>query len=387
MASQNSIETGVDKLVDLIEAKRRISINDAANELGVNIPLVQEWADFLEEEGLITIEYKLSKTYLCERKLTKHEVEKKTKEYSSKKDAFTRKVEMALKTMETESAGFNKLKEEFNKLNEVIGGDIEQVREQLQELKHYEELKKNIDKDIIQQKLEYQQMLEGVRRQITAQKKQFENFVEEIESEKNKIEEAKVELSYLEKRDETLKKRVDALGALLKSLGNKIVDQKNIIKSSVSRINTVLGDADRLHHDMTYKMKSELEPIIKTADEKEAKILAVQDSILSKIMDRKKQIDKYKLESMEAAEQFKIFFEKKAKAHELLTVLDKEKAEIEKGLQELINKAHSFSLSLKSDDVKSYVKELQARFSEIERKRGSFAAKLSELTNTIIRKQ
>ena len=129
MASQINIETGVDKLVDIIERKKRVSINEAADELGVSIPVVQEWADFLEDEGLITIEYKLSRTYLCERKLNKKEIEKKAKEYSSKKDAFTRKVEMALKSMERESAGFDRIKEEFKKLHESIGSDIDAVRE------------------------------------------------------------------------------------------------------------------------------------------------------------------------------------------------------------------------------------------------------------------
>jgi len=384
--AQKSIETGVDKLLDLVEQKKRLSIGEAANYLGVSIPILQEWADFLEDEGLITIEYKLSKTYLCERKLNKKEVEKKVKEYSSKKDAFTRKVEMAITSMQDESAGFEKLKDEVKKLNDAIGTDIEQVREQLQELKHYEELKKNIDKDIIQQKLEYQQMLENVHRQISAQRKKYESFIEEIEVEKGKIEEAKVELSYLEKREENIRKRVDALNQVVKSVSEKILDQKNSIKASITKINAVLEDTEKLHKDMTDKMKTELEPVIKTADEKEEKILAVQDSILKKIMERKKTIEKYKLESIEASEEFKVFFERKAKIHELVASLDKEKLEIERGLQELINKARGFALSLKSDDVKSYVKELQESFSGLEKKRNSFVNKLGELTDRITKK-
>jgi chromosome segregation ATPase len=384
--AQKSIETGVDKLLDLVEQKKRLSIGEAANYLGVSIPILQEWADFLEDEGLITIEYKLSKTYLCERKLNKKEVEKKVKEYSSKKDAFTRKVEMAITSMQDESAGFEKLKDEVKKLNDAIGTDIEQVREQLQELKHYEELKKNIDKDIIQQKLEYQQMLENVHRQISAQRKKYESFIEEIETEKGKIEEAKVELSYLENREENIRKRVDALNQVVKSVSEKILDQKNSIKASITKINAVLEDTEKLHKDMTDKMKTELEPVIKTADEKEEKILAVQDSILKKIMERKKTIEKYKLESIEASEEFKVFFERKAKIHELVASLDKEKLEIERGLQELINKARGFALSLKSDDVKSYVKELQESFSGLEKKRNSFVNKLGELTDRITKK-
>ena len=47
------IETGVDKLVSLINAKGRVSSQDAAIQLGVSTIVIMEWADFLEEEGIL----------------------------------------------------------------------------------------------------------------------------------------------------------------------------------------------------------------------------------------------------------------------------------------------------------------------------------------------
>ena len=175
MAAQKNIETGVDKLVDLINRRKRVSTTDAADELGVSIPVIQEWAAFLEDESLITIDYKLSKTYLCERKLSKGEVVKKAKVYASKKDAFTRKVETALRSMRKESEGFERIKTEFKRLKDTIGHDIDQVREELQELRHYEDLKKNIDKDILQQRVDYQDMLNQIHRQIAEKRKKYES--------------------------------------------------------------------------------------------------------------------------------------------------------------------------------------------------------------------
>nr|MCK4930499.1 hypothetical protein [Nanoarchaeota archaeon] len=386
MVAQKSIETGVDKLVTLINRKKKISTNEAANELGVSIPVVQEWADFLEDQGLITVEYKLSRTYLCERKLTKKEIEKKAKVYASKKDAFTRKVETALKSLQKESEGFEKIKTEFKKLRDTIGSDIDQVRVELQELRHYEDLKKNIDKDIIQQRLDYQEMLNNIHRQITEQKKKYESFIDEVEVEKAKIEEARVEMSYLENREDNLKKRLDSLKEIMKSIENKIAEQKRIIRSSLDKINSDLKEEDKLEKDIRFRIKEKLEPVIRTAKEKEEKVLAVQDSILKKIMDKKKEIDKYKLESTQAAEEFKAFFERKAKTQELITALEKQKAELEEELQGLVMKAQSFKLSVKSSDVKDYVKELQKSFKEIEKKKSSFIKRLGELTDTITKK-
>lgn len=383
MADKKNIETGVDKLVSLINRKKKLSINDAANELGVSIPVIQEWADFLEDEGMITVEYKLSRTYLCERKLSKGEVEKKAKVYSSKKDAFTRKVETALSSLQKESAGFDSIKVEFKKLKDTIGSDIDQVREELQELKHYEDLKKNIDKDIIQQRLDYQDMLEKIHRQIAEQRKKYESFIDHIGSEKSKIEEAKVEISYLEKRQDNLKKRLNALREIFKSLDAKITEQNVIIKASTETINVHLKSAEKLQKDIHFRMKSELEPIIQTAKGKEEKILAVQDSILKKIMAKKKEIDKYKFESMKAADDFKAFFNKKAKTQILIDNIDKDKKEIEKELRGLIATAQSFNLSMKSTNVKSYVKDLQKSFQETEKKKSDFAKKLGKLADFI----
>lgn len=386
MVAQKSIETGVDKLVELINRKQKISTNEAANELGVSIPVVQEWADFLEDQGLITVEYKLSRTYLCERKLTKKEVEKKAKVYASKKDAFIRKVETALKSLQKESEGFEKIKVGFKKLKDVIGSDIDQVRVELQELRHYEDLKKNIDKDIIQQRLDYQEMLNNIHRQIAEQKKKYESFIDEVGMEKAKIEEGRVEMSYLENREDNLKKRLDSLKEIMKSLESKIAEQKGIIKSSVNKISSDLKEADKLEKDIRFRIKEKLEPVIRTAKEKEEKILAVQDSILKKVMAKKKEIDKYKLESTQAAEEFKAFFERKAKTQELINTLEKQKAELEKELQGLVMKAQSFRLSVKSSDVKDYVKELQKSFKEIEKKKSSFIERLWELIDTISKK-
>jgi hypothetical protein len=45
------IETGVDRLVELVGQKKKISQEDASKELGVSVAVIQEWAEFLEEEG------------------------------------------------------------------------------------------------------------------------------------------------------------------------------------------------------------------------------------------------------------------------------------------------------------------------------------------------
>ena len=60
------LETGVDRLLKLIKEKKKISAHDAIKHLKVSADLMRDWIDFLEEEGLILVEYKFSAQYLID---------------------------------------------------------------------------------------------------------------------------------------------------------------------------------------------------------------------------------------------------------------------------------------------------------------------------------
>ncbi len=60
MTDKGEVTTLVDSLFDLIKDKKEISIPQAAKILNTNPKVVEQWALFLEEEGLVTINYGLS---------------------------------------------------------------------------------------------------------------------------------------------------------------------------------------------------------------------------------------------------------------------------------------------------------------------------------------
>src|SRR3989338_1591166 len=135
------IETGVDKLVDLINAKGRISSSEAAIALGVSPAVIMEWADFLEEEGIISVEYKLTKQFLVARKLVKKDVEERAKEFSGKKEVFVRKAEASLSFLERESKELEDLKQDFENIKKNLGFDVDHIKDEFEELKECEKLK------------------------------------------------------------------------------------------------------------------------------------------------------------------------------------------------------------------------------------------------------
>ena len=60
------LKTGVDSLVDLIKQKHNISIEEASKTLGIPSAVINDWAEYLEEERVISIEYKGTTPFLTE---------------------------------------------------------------------------------------------------------------------------------------------------------------------------------------------------------------------------------------------------------------------------------------------------------------------------------
>jgi hypothetical protein len=58
------ITTGVDALVRLVKERQRIELEDAAGTLNIPLETIEDWARVLEEEGILSIEYRLTRIYL-----------------------------------------------------------------------------------------------------------------------------------------------------------------------------------------------------------------------------------------------------------------------------------------------------------------------------------
>jgi len=90
-----NITTAVDSLVNLVNSKKRISLEDVSKELGIPEHILNEWATFLEEEGVLVIEYKFTTPFL----LAKIKKEENLKEYSQEADVIKRNLEVMLITL------------------------------------------------------------------------------------------------------------------------------------------------------------------------------------------------------------------------------------------------------------------------------------------------
>ena len=122
-----NITTAVDSLVELINNKKRISIEETAKELGLPETIINEWATFLEEEKVIKIEYQFTNAFLVARQVQ----ESSGKEYSRDIEIISRNLNIML-------AGLNKVQIK----SEIKLRNVEDVKELLKN-------KHNLDKDVL----------------------------------------------------------------------------------------------------------------------------------------------------------------------------------------------------------------------------------------------
>ncbi|MBD3208888.1 hypothetical protein GF367_00530 [Candidatus Woesearchaeota archaeon] len=375
-----NIETGVDKLVTLVDRHKRISLDDAAKQLGVSKVLIQEWADFLEQDGLISVEYSLSKVWLVERKLSKSEVQKKTKEYVGVKDSFIRKVETTLKSLEKETAGFEKMKEEFNKLKKDIGGEIDEVKDDFKELEYYENLKNNIDKDIERQKVEYQRLMERSHQEIRNEERRYREMMAQVEQERLKVTKDKKLVDTLEEQEKLLMDRIDEMNKLVSNIKDKIKDEQKDVTVSEENLDKLGRFVEQIDVRLKGKKHETILPLIRISEEHSSKIFNLQKQILEKLREKKKDMDSYKGQKKKVYKDLKRFFDKKGGAEKLLQSIEDKKHSLQQEYEGLIKKAQAFNALSKDETIKKHLHELEGNYKKIEQHKKGLRGEIKKLT-------
>lgn len=125
-----NITTAIDTLVDLIKTRKKITLEDASKELGIPEQVIDEWATFLEEEGIIEKIYKFTTPYLT--------VKEKDETPGSSEEELKRRLDLATRHLEFILTQLKKYKVEHKLSIE----DIQDVRKLIKN-------PKNVTKDVI----------------------------------------------------------------------------------------------------------------------------------------------------------------------------------------------------------------------------------------------
>lgn len=135
MARQDvTISTGVDNLVKLVKERGRIELREAAIELGLSQGVIEEWARLLEKEGVIGIEYQLTKVYLTTVGVEKTEAQKKAKEIADMQVTLARETESQLKRVERVGRELDGMRNEFVGISKQFEDKMASIRQRVREM-------------------------------------------------------------------------------------------------------------------------------------------------------------------------------------------------------------------------------------------------------------
>ena len=73
------VETTIDRLVDFVQKKGKVSMKEAAKSLALEISQVEELADVLQESGLIEVKYGITGVSLLSKKISREQAKESVK--------------------------------------------------------------------------------------------------------------------------------------------------------------------------------------------------------------------------------------------------------------------------------------------------------------------
>jgi chromosome segregation ATPase len=132
------LSTGVDALIRLVAAQKKIELEAAAKALGMPVQSVEDWAHVLEKEEIIKIQYQLTKVYLVWLPKSQSYVESKIGEAEGKKFKMETRVRELLDKANKSGEEIDTLHAEYAKLYNSLdaqGGSISSRLEELRSMK------------------------------------------------------------------------------------------------------------------------------------------------------------------------------------------------------------------------------------------------------------
>ena len=385
MVQDSLLKTGVDRLVSLIQEKKKISVPQAAKELGVSQIVVEEWADFLEEEGIISIDYKFATTWLIEKKLKKEEIEKKVKEFHGKKDIILRKSESLLSFFDKKGEDITKIRNEFKNIREDIHAELDNVKKELSELERYEELKNKVDNQIKTQDKIFADKIKEIDGQIVRAQKKYTDLLREIGAEEKIIKTERLKTDSIKKIKEELNQKIKRIEGTIDKVKQKIKSEDIHIEDLESHIKKLKELVEDTKETINLQ-KKKIMPLAKESRKYEKKVIQSQKEILKKVFERSQIIKRDISKSKILSDKFNKFFEKKMETSDLIEKINSDRNNLRKELNEFIAKAKAFSILSHSTDIQNQIDIMEKGFKEIDQKKNIFEKEIKKLCSLIKKK-
>jgi chromosome segregation ATPase len=348
------VTTGVDALVRLVKQRGTIELEEASKELKIPVDTLEDWARVLEEQGIISVRYKLTKVYLSWVVPTEAEIARERESFYKEKEELAKEIEKAKAKIKPEIESVSKLQDSFAQFYSKVYGKLDEMEKSLSpavtaRAVSEESFEKNLKK--IDDSLAAIQVLKGNLDDLEKEVKKLEKSTSEAKSEVSykKIKELEDEIAKMlsemtgikqKMAKETkavtkgvkipsmpeLKKRFDLLSKGFNEIKRKNAelreDMRNLKEST--EIAGTVGKELKGYEKKTSSMKKDLASLSKQADEMHKK----SEEVNKKLKRNLDTIERFS-ESLEIAKTIVDKFPSQKKLAAELRELSKKEKEIE----------------------------------------------------------
>ncbi|MFA6489975.1 MAG: hypothetical protein WCT52_04825 [Candidatus Micrarchaeia archaeon] len=133
------ISTGVDQLIKLVKEAGKVEIGVAAKELHQPIRTIEDWSHVLEDEGLVRVEYKLTKIYLVWQAPTKEYVAAKSEKIEKKAMQADGEIEQLMSKVEKGGEELAEMQDELARIQSAPPLSAQEAEKLKAELSSLEE--------------------------------------------------------------------------------------------------------------------------------------------------------------------------------------------------------------------------------------------------------
>ena len=174
------IETGVDKLISLVNDKKKISFKDAAKELGVDMSTIKEWSSVINDDN-IAIEYKFTTPFLVAKITSSKEAKGDLKKLDKEKKTQFKKIEESISSLHEHRTGMEQAKERISGIKEELNSHVDKLQREI-----------NGEKTIDEEELKryFMQRINAINKKIIEEEEQYEKFSGKIKKETDTLNES-----------------------------------------------------------------------------------------------------------------------------------------------------------------------------------------------------
>ncbi|MBN2122579.1 hypothetical protein JW721_06020 [Candidatus Micrarchaeota archaeon] len=123
------ISTGVDSLIRLVKERGKVELLMASELLGLPQATVEDWAHILEEEGIIKIDYQLTKVHFVWVPPTAEEIETKKQVFQRRKGQLETDISTLEEIQETGKSELQAYSDVLDKISDKFSKDFEKLDE------------------------------------------------------------------------------------------------------------------------------------------------------------------------------------------------------------------------------------------------------------------